>query len=103
MPLFNVLRGFTVWMLLTPVLMVLGAWLQWDSTSAAVWQGLLETVLPEYTLTSLLLCALVALGVVSMGSVSAAAVSLFDFPGRQTLSWLLLLPLAMPAYVVAYA
>ena len=103
MPLFNVLRGFTVWMLLTPVLIVLGAWLQWDSTSAAVWQGLLETVLPEYTLTSLLLCLLVALGVVSMGSVSAAAVSLFDFPGRQTLSWLLLLPLAMPAYVVAYA
>ncbi len=103
MPLFSFLRGFTVCMLVAPVLMVLFAWLQWDTTSAAVWQGLLETVLPEYTLTSLLLCLLVALGVVSIGSVGAAAVSLFDFPGRQTLSWLLLLPLAMPAYVVAYA
>jgi len=103
MPLFTVLRGFTVCMLVTPILMVLGAWLQWDAVSADIWQGLLETVLPEYTLTSLLLCLLVAIGVVSMGSVGAAAVSLFDFPGRQTLSWLLLLPLAMPAYVVAYA
>lgn len=103
MPLFTVLRGFTVCMLVTPILMVLGAWLQWDAASADIWQGLLQTVLPEYTLTSLLLCLLVAVGVVGMGSVGAAAVSLFDFPGRQALSWLLLLPLAMPAYVVAYA
>ena len=103
MPLFTVLRGFTVWMLVTPVLMVLAAWLQWDTASASVWQGLLETVLPEYTFTSLWLCALVAIGVVSIGSVGAAAVSLFEFPGRRTLAWLLLLPLAMPAYVVAYA
>ena len=63
MPLFTVLRGFTVWMLVTPVLMVLAAWLQWDTASASVWQGLLETVLPEYTFTSLWLCALVAIGV----------------------------------------
>ncbi|NDG15762.1 MAG: hypothetical protein EB110_09010, partial [Betaproteobacteria bacterium] len=92
MPLFTVLRGFTVWMLVTPVLMVLAAWLQWDAASADVWLGLLHTVLPEYTLTSLWLCLLVAVGVVSIGSVGAAAVSLFDFPGRRTLSWLLLLP-----------
>jgi len=38
-----------------------------------------------------------------MGTVSAAAVSLFDFPMRRSLEWALLLPLAMPAYVVAYA
>ncbi len=38
-----------------------------------------------------------------MGTVSAAAVTLFDFPMRRTLEWALLLPLAMPAYVVAYA
>ena len=103
MPFFTVFRGLAVGMLLAPVLMVLTAWLQWDLASAAVWQGLLDTVLPDYTATSLLLCALVAVGVVSIGAVSAAAVTLFEFPGRQTLSWLLLLPLAMPAYVVAYA
>jgi len=103
MPFFTVFRGLAVGMLLAPVLMVLTAWLQWDGASALVWQGLLDTVLPDYTATSLLLCALVAIGVVSIGSVSAAAVTLFAFPGRQALSWLLLLPLAMPAYVVAYA
>ena len=95
MPFFTVFRGLAVGMLLVPVLMVLTAWLQWDGASALVWQGLLDTVLPDYTATSLLLCALVAIGVVSIGSVSAAAVTLFEFPGRQALSWLLLLPLAM--------
>jgi iron(III) transport system permease protein len=34
---------------------------------------------------------------------TACAVTLFDFPGRRHMEWLLLLPLAMPAYVVAYA
>ena len=33
----------------------------------------------------------------------AAAVTLFEFPGRKALEWALLLPLAMPAYVLAYA
>ncbi|NBT91541.1 MAG: iron ABC transporter permease [Betaproteobacteria bacterium] len=103
MPFFTFFRGLAVCLLVAPVLAVLTAWLQWDASSAVVWQGLLDTVLPDYTRTSLFLCALVALGVVSIGAVSAAAVTLFDFPGRQTLSWLLLLPLAMPAYVVAYA
>lgn len=103
MSFFAVFRGLAVALLLAPVLAVLAAWLQWDAASALVWHGLLETVLPDYTATSLLLCALVAIGVVTIGSVSAAAVTLFDFSGRQVLSWLLLLPLAMPAYVVAYA
>mgnify|MGYP006163531369 CR=1 FL=1 len=38
-----------------------------------------------------------------LGTLAAAAVTLFEFPGRRTFEWLLLLPLAMPAYVVAYA
>ncbi|MCF8211451.1 MAG: iron ABC transporter permease [Rhodoferax sp.] len=86
-----------------PVLTLFGSWLHW---SPEVWQVLLamaETVLPEYVGTSLLLCLLVSIGVISMGTVSAAAVTLFDFPMRKTLEWALLLPLAMPAYVVAYA
>ncbi len=63
MPFFTVFRGLAVCMLVAPVLVVLTAWLQWDAASAAVWQGLLDTVLPDYTATSLLLCALVAFGV----------------------------------------
>jgi iron(III) transport system permease protein len=46
---------------------------------------------------------MVALGVMAVGLSSAAAVTLFDFPGRRVFEWALLLPLAMPAYVVAYA
>jgi len=103
MRLFSGFRGLLTLLLVWPVLMVLAAWSQWDASSAQVLQALSQTVLPDYLWSSLLLCLGVGLGVISMGSVSAAAVSLFDFPGRKTLEWALLLPLAMPAYVVAYA
>ena len=90
-------------LLLLPVGGVLVAWLQWDAQSAAILREMAATVLPSYALTSLGLCLAVALGVAVVGVSSAAAVTLFDFPGRRTLEWMLLLPLAMPAYVVAYA
>ena len=86
-----------------PVLTVIGSWWQWDATTQQVLQEMLRTVLPDYAGTTLWLCVLVSVGVISMGTVSAAAVTLFDFPLRRTLEWALLLPLAMPAYVVAYA
>jgi iron(III) transport system permease protein len=86
-----------------PVLTVLGSWLQWGPESADILAAMAQTVLPDYTLTSLALCLMVAFGVVALGLSTAAAVTLFDFAGRRQLEWLLLLPLAMPAYVVAYA
>jgi iron(III) transport system permease protein len=85
------------------VLTVLLSWAQWNDASASILAEMARTVLPDYAGTSLLLCALVSVGVISMGTVSAAAVTLFDFPLRRSLEWALLLPLAMPAYVVAYA
>lgn len=90
-------------LLALPVLTVIGSWLQWTSESNDLLRNMSSTVLPDYVGTTLLLCALVSVGVVSMGTVSAVAVTLFDFPLRRTLEWALLLPLAMPAYVVAYA
>jgi iron(III) transport system permease protein len=60
-------------------------------------------VLPGYATTSVLLCLSVGLGAAVVGTAGAAAVTLFDFPGRRGFEWALLLPLAMPAYVVAYA
>ena len=86
-----------------PVLTVLLSWAQWNDTSASILAEMARTVLPDYVGTSLLLCGLVSVGVISMGTVSAAAVTLFDFPMRRNMEWALLLPLAMPAYVVAYA
>jgi iron(III) transport system permease protein len=103
-------RLFFRWILLVlalllalPVLTVLYSWAQWNPASASILAEMAHTVLPDYVGTSLLLCLLVSAGVISMGTVSAAAVTLFDFPMRRTLEWALLLPLAMPAYVVAYA
>jgi iron(III) transport system permease protein len=90
-------------LLALPVLTVLSSWAQWNEASAGILAEMSSTVLPDYVGTSLLLCLLVSVGVISMGTVSAAAVTLFDFPMRRSLEWALLLPLAMPAYVVAYA
>jgi len=86
-----------------PVLAVLASWLQWDGQSANILYEMARTVLSDYALTSLGLCLMVAVGVTALGLSTAALVTLFDFPGRGTFEWLLLLPLAMPAYVVAYA
>lgn len=89
--------------IVVPVAGVLMAWLQWDAQSADILRQMAGTVLLEYAATSLLLCAVVGLGVAILGTACAAAVTLFDFPGRRTLEWALLLPLAIPSYVVAYA
>ena len=90
-------------LLLLPVLAVLGSWMSWNAASGQILREMGATVLPDYALTSLLLCLAVGVGAAMVGTAGAAAVTLFDFPGRRTFEWALLLPLAMPAYVVAYA
>ncbi|MDO8933525.1 MAG: iron ABC transporter permease, partial [Rhodocyclaceae bacterium] len=70
--------------------------------TGATWSHLAETVLGEYVLNSLLLCLGVGLGVAALGTGAAWLVSLYEFPGRRLFEWALLLPMAMPAYVMAY-
>ena len=89
-----------------PVLALLAAWLPWGHGGAqavAILREMASTVLPGYFWTTLWLGLWVALGAACVGMATAAAVTLFDFPGRRQMEWLLLLPLAMPAYVTAYA
>jgi iron(III) transport system permease protein len=86
-----------------PVLGVLAAWAHVDAAALATLAHLWQTVLPEQALQSLLLAGAVGVGVALLGGATAAAVSLFQFPGRRVFEWALLLPLAMPAYVLAYA
>ncbi len=86
-----------------PVLAVLASWLQWTPQSLDLLREMATTVLPDYAWTSAILCLMVAAGVTVLGLGTAAMVTLFDFRGRSVFEWLLLLPLAMPAYVVAYA
>ena len=90
-------------MLTLPVVSLGLSWLQWNAEVAQVLGEMASTVLPQYTLTTLWLSLAVALGVTLVGLCTASAVTLFDFAGRRFFEWALLLPLAMPAYVVAYA
>jgi iron(III) transport system permease protein len=69
----------------------------------ATWAHLAATVLPEYVTNTLWLLAGVTYGVVSIGVLSAWLVTAYRFPGRRVLEWMLILPLAVPAYVMAYA
>lgn len=88
------------------VLPVAALGLAWLAPDAQAWANLrhqFDTVLPSYAWTSVLLAGWVALGVGVLGAALAAAVSLFDFPARRFFEWALLLPMAMPAYVLAYA
>ena len=66
------------------------------------WAHLASTVLPDYILTTLWLCVGVGIGVVLLGVGTAWLVTRHQFPGREAFEWALVLPLAMPAYVMAY-
>jgi iron(III) transport system permease protein len=73
------------------------------SSGSETWAHLAATALPRYVWNTALLLLAVAWGVISMGVLSAWLVTVYRFPGRDTLEWTLMLPLAMPAYVMAYA
>ncbi|XYD12041.1 iron ABC transporter permease (plasmid) [Methylobacterium sp. NMS12] len=68
-----------------------------------LWPHLAAYVLPQAIRDTALLLAGVGLLVIGLGTGTAWLVSAFDFPGRRVLEGALLLPLAMPTYVVAYA
>ena len=71
--------------------------------TAGTWSHLASTVLPDYMLTTLWLCLGVGIGAALLGVGAAWLVTHFDFPLRRSFEWALVLPLAMPAYVMAYA
>jgi len=67
------------------------------------WAHLADTVLPEYVANTVKLIAGVSVGVIFGGVATAWLTVMHDFPGRRIFQWALILPLAMPAYVMAYA
>ncbi len=79
--------------------------LTWNAAqgSEGLWSHLGRYVLPRAGLNTVLLLAGVGGIAAVLGAGSAWLVSAHDFPGRGVLSWALLLPLAMPTYIVAYA
>ena len=72
------------------------------SPSGGIWGHLLATVLPRYVRTTLGLMLGAGLGTLVIGAGTAWLVTLCRFPGRKIFEWALLLPLAIPTYVVAY-
>ncbi len=69
----------------------------------ALWSHLLATVFWSYVTNTLILCASVGAITVMVGTGTAWLVTMYRFPGRRIAEWALVLPLAMPAYVLAYA
>ncbi len=67
-----------------------------------VWQHLRQHVLPGLLLNTTLLVLGVLAGVLLLGVALGWLVSQYTFPGRALFSWGLMLPLAMPAYVLAF-
>ncbi len=68
-----------------------------------IWPHLISTTLPRYFGNSLLLMVSVAVLSAAMGTGAAWLVVMHRFPGRRIFEWALLLPLAIPAYIGAYA
>jgi iron(III) transport system permease protein len=66
------------------------------------WQHLVDNLLTVYISNSLLLMLGVSVGVLSIGVITAWLTSMCEFPGRRWLTWALLLPLSIPAYIIAY-
>ena len=104
-PLRTLSLLFIAAVLTLPVAALMAAWLPGMGASAPlpVLQSMVQTVLPGYLWTTLWLALGVGLGTAAVGTSAAVAVTLFEFQGRRYFEWLLLLPLAMPAYVTAYA
>ena len=82
-----------------PILVVA---LSWFTPAGEIWWHLVHTVLGELLLNTVVLIFGVGGGVFLLGTGLAWLVSMCDFPGRRFFDWALMLPLAIPAYVLAF-
>jgi iron(III) transport system permease protein len=100
-------RGLDLWTVGTAViaglvaLPILAVVVMAVTPDSDAWRHMVATVLPRYTLNTLALMALVGIGVSIIGVGTAWLVAMCRFPGRDLFEWALLLPLAIPAYVIA--
>ena len=83
----------------TPLLVVVSSI---ATPSTDIWRHLWQTQLPELLGNTFALIVGVGLGVTVMGTGLAWLVTMYRFPGRPLFAWLLILPLAMPAYVIGF-
>ncbi|PHV11030.1 ABC transporter permease [Chitinimonas sp. BJB300] len=95
----NVLAWLIAAITLLPLAVVLASLLQ---PQADIWAHLTEFVLPGLLVNTVWLVAGVGLATLALGVSLAWLTAIYDFPGRKYFSWALALPLAMPAYVLAF-
>ncbi|AJE23055.1 ABC transporter permease [Azotobacter chroococcum] len=76
--------------------------LSWHSVDGEIWRHLWDTQMPRLLGNTLTLLLGVCAGVTLLGVSLAWLTSLCEFPGRRWLDWALMLPFAIPAYVLAF-
>lgn len=102
MPRHRRLAAVAVLLLALPAMLpLLSAAAAWFTPAGEVWQHQLEHVLPRVAGNTLLLLLGVGLATGVLGTGLAWLVAAHEFPGRGLFSWALLLPLAVPGYVLA--
>lgn len=92
--------GVVALLVAAPVLVVVSSVF---TPAGDIWQHLAATVLPVYIRNSVVLMVGVGAGVLVVGVGAAWIVTMCRFPGRRALEWALVLPMAIPAYILAYA
>ena len=99
------LDGWTIGALMTALLIavpILTVFVVAFAPSDDIWSHLASTVLPHYISTTLILMLGVGAGTLIIGTGTAWLVTMCHFPGHKLFEWALVLPLAVPAYVIAY-
>lgn len=97
-------RRWLIGLIAVPVLLpCLWLFSAWGEPQSDTWGHLLQHVLPNAAWQTGQLALGVALGVVLLGASSGYLIARFEFPGRRLYAWALLLPLALPPYVMAFA
>jgi len=86
-------------MVAVPLLIIISAWF---SPANDVWLHLSQTLLPELLRNTAVLVLGVGSGVLLLGVGSAWVTIMYEFPGRRFFDWALMLPLAIPSYVLAF-
>ena len=85
--------------MLVPIVIVL---LSWTQPVADIWTHMAEYVLPQVLKNTAILLLMVVVISGTVGTALAWVTSMYRFPGQRFFSWALMLPLAIPAYVLAF-
>lgn len=99
LPRWRLIAYLSAALVVMPLLVLL---LSWQQVDTGIWAHLVQTQLLRLINNTLVLVFGVGIGVVVLGVSLAWLTSLCEFPGRRFFDWALMLPFAIPAYVLAF-